>query len=105
MNYKEEFANMMSKQGILSPQARYVKWACSRIRKSEGPPIQKNEEADETYKAAERAYVANCIFSELGYDTLIRTSYEDLSSNFTPCDDKTGQCSFDCYGKRMCEYK
>ena len=105
MHYREEFADMMSQQGILSPQARHLKWVLSRTRKSEGPPIPKNEEADKAYTAAERAYVASCIFTELGYDTLIRTSYEDLAKNFTPCEDKTGQCSLDCYGKRMCEHE
>lgn len=104
MSYEEEFNNMMHQQEVMSPQQRHYNrlFPC---HKNDNFQTSKNEEADKTYNAAKRAYIAYRVFVDLGYDVLIKTSYEDLACHFTPCEDKSGQCSFDCYGKRMCKYR
>ena len=105
MDYEQDFDDMMREQSVLSPTERRYKWVISRTRKSEGPPIPKNEDADITYNIAKRIYIATRIFFELGYDTLIHSSYGDLAQNFIPCKDKSGQCSLFCREKGMCKYE
>lgn len=105
MDYEQDFDDMMCEQNVLNPAKRRYKWFISRTRKNEGPPIPENKDADNTYNAAKRIYIATRIFFELGYDTLIHSSYGDLAQNFIPCKDKSGQCSLFCREKGTCNYE